>query len=562
MRLCKESFYTQEVKQLLADLTVTAPPKNLDKVSLEVILGWRHPPSSEAFNIFFYSLLLVKFDEGAPNGLKIITKLKDIMTLFHLSPANKDLFRSVFDSLLVNEILAANEEDQIIDWAFEAASLKKETGQKPTALSAAFNKISQHIWRKVSALASAPTDKGYRSLLELVNKCKACDLQVQSVGKIIVGNIISFIQARNQLYNMPSELPKNIQEDYRTIDFIRGVGIIGPDDEEFRQLEELEKELGEKEPKNTVERYEESIIQNAPREDIERIDFSDIDMEENSIYPKNTRHVQVRVYKGKRKSTNQAVALKMYKILTEGYMEMIEQEIRIYQILGKIANYSNCFLQYHGTIYPEVNTVYLVMEYIEKNLIHDIERRKKVENGMYTEETIIQIFRLLLKSFADMQAIGIYHGDIKPQNILIDSYDNPKIIDFDVAQLITDDSEQEISNRITGTDGYYAPELVLKLRAGEKSSTDSRSKTDVFSLGLVFLQLLTLELTGDLNEPQNNEALMEIVENRVRFDWAKNLLRMMLALEPTNRREFKDLLTYIENTKTVLMTSSGYSHRQ
>lgn len=71
------------------------------------------------------------------------------------------------------------------------------------------------------------------------------------------------------------------------------------------------------------------------------------------------------------------------------------------------------------------------------------------------------------------------HRDIKPENILYSNDDqNYKIGDFGFAKRIGDKSE-----KITGTPGYIAPEVI------QNTASEINIYSDVYSLGLVFFEM-------------------------------------------------------------------------
>ncbi len=104
--------------------------------------------------------------------------------------------------------------------------------------------------------------------------------------------------------------------------------------------------------------------------------------------------------------------------------------------------------------------------------------------GDYYREVAELVAQLALGLQAAHTA-GVIHRDVKPQNILIDDNDRPKLTDFGLAQ-VTDDSFQSVSGDIAGTWAYMSPEQVTAKRIG----LDHRS--DIFSLGIVLYELLTL----------------------------------------------------------------------
>ncbi len=92
-------------------------------------------------------------------------------------------------------------------------------------------------------------------------------------------------------------------------------------------------------------------------------------------------------------------------------------------------------------------------------------------------------------------AEGVIHRDLKPANILVTPDDFPKITDFGLAKVV-DERSISSAGELFGTYFYMSPEQVAAKRAG----VDHR--TDVFSLGVVLYELLTLirPFVGDTTE--------------------------------------------------------------
>jgi tetratricopeptide (TPR) repeat protein/tRNA A-37 threonylcarbamoyl transferase component Bud32 len=124
--------------------------------------------------------------------------------------------------------------------------------------------------------------------------------------------------------------------------------------------------------------------------------------------------------------------------------------------------------------------MFLVMEYIEgENL------RQRLRRPL----TLEQFFDIALQSAEALAAAherGIVHCDIKPENIMLTSAGQVKILDFGVAKHLPRSDQSSTVDRtgsVGGTPAYMSPEVLLE------KIPDGRA--DVFSLGVVFYEALT-----------------------------------------------------------------------
>ncbi|KAH8934977.1 hypothetical protein BDL97_17G007800 [Sphagnum fallax] len=93
----------------------------------------------------------------------------------------------------------------------------------------------------------------------------------------------------------------------------------------------------------------------------------------------------------------------------------------------------------------------------------------------------------------------LVHGDIKASTVVVDKYLEPKIADFGWAKICQTD-EKKVHTRIEGKRGYIAPEYALH---GQLTA-----KADVFSFGIVALELVSGRQNMNPKLPQNQQYLL------------------------------------------------------
>ncbi len=106
-------------------------------------------------------------------------------------------------------------------------------------------------------------------------------------------------------------------------------------------------------------------------------------------------------------------------------------------------------------------------------------------------DEVLRILTPVMHALAAAHGLGIVHRDLKPANLLL-SFDRagaptPKVIDFGIAKLMESHSEnlrQTATGTLVGTPSYMSPEQAAGV-------ADLDARTDVWSLGVVFYELLT-----------------------------------------------------------------------
>lgn len=126
----------------------------------------------------------------------------------------------------------------------------------------------------------------------------------------------------------------------------------------------------------------------------------------------------------------------------------------------------------------EDQILYMVMEYVDGMTLKEYIQRY----GPIDVHEALDIMKQITAAIAHAHANDIVHRDIKPQNILIDTYGQAKVTDFGIAVALSATSLTQ-TNSILGSVHYLSPE---QARGGMATK-----KSDVYSLGIVLFELLT-----------------------------------------------------------------------
>ncbi len=167
--------------------------------------------------------------------------------------------------------------------------------------------------------------------------------------------------------------------------------------------------------------------------------------------------------------------LALEPVESDGRSEIIEE--------GKIlAGLDHPFLVRIYDLDFDEDRPYLVMEYIRGRSLD-----QKAADGRMRPRLAADLLAKVAGAAEYAHRHGIVHRDIKPQNILVDESDQPRLIDFGMASLrhaYADDP-----GRPGGTFAYMAPEQARVESPEEQQKVGPRS--DVFALGAVLYHLLT-----------------------------------------------------------------------
>ncbi|MGK5594892.1 MAG: serine/threonine-protein kinase PknD [Parachlamydiaceae bacterium] len=229
------------------------------------------------------------------------------------------------------------------------------------------------------------------------------------------------------------------------------------------------------------------------------------------------------------------------------------------------------------SIHKEKNLAYYTMPYVEGETLKQILRKTRIQEkrGERLDHVggsipaLIRIFITICQAVGYAHSKGVLHRDLKPENIIIGKYGEVMILDWGLAKLLQDLSdnnqftEEETRaseswhhltriGKVVGTVSYMAPERGL----GQPATI----QTDIYSLGVILYQMLTLRLPfkrgslKEFREKMHKETLQDPVEVAPYRDVPKILATIAtrcLATNPLQRYSYvdeliRDLENYIE----------------
>lgn len=137
---------------------------------------------------------------------------------------------------------------------------------------------------------------------------------------------------------------------------------------------------------------------------------------------------------------------------------------------------------------PSDANLLMVMELVRGETLEALSARV----GPMPPDTAASLVERILAALDHAHRAGIVHRDIKPANVMVTESGGVKIMDFGVAR-IRGTEHITVDGSTLGTPAYMAPEQV--------SGTEVDGRADLYSVGVIFYQLLTGDLPFDAETP-------------------------------------------------------------
>jgi len=221
-------------------------------------------------------------------------------------------------------------------------------------------------------------------------------------------------------------------------------------------------------------------------------------------------------------------------------------------------------------IHPSIVTIYdvcddgdisyILMEYVEGVSLKAFEE----QNGRMDPSLAVALTAQLASALDHAHKHNIIHCDIKPQNIVLTQSMVPKIVDFGISRIVSNET-MAFTASVVGSVHYFSPEQAQGLAVTAQS--------DIYSLGIVFYEMLTGKVPFDGNNavsvarkqveeeapplsaywPEAPEALQKIIDKalaknvEMRYataeDMKNDLMEVKNQIYPSKNNE-----PYLENT--------------
>jgi serine/threonine protein kinase len=244
------------------------------------------------------------------------------------------------------------------------------------------------------------------------------------------------------------------------------------------------------------------------------------------------------VYQARQPRLDRFVALKILSPEKQGIPKFAERFEREARALAKL-HHPNIVAVYD---FGEVQgNFYLLMEFVD-----GLTLRQLLQNRRLSPPEALAIVPKICDALQYAHGQGIVHRDIKPENILMDKEGRVKIADFGIAKILGEGARGNLTEeQAIGTPHYMSPEQIEKPQA-----VDHRA--DIYSLGVVFYEMLTGELPLGKFQPPSKKVHVDVRLDEI----------VLRALEKEPERRYQQASEVKTQVETVAATAGANQPRE
>lgn len=239
------------------------------------------------------------------------------------------------------------------------------------------------------------------------------------------------------------------------------------------------------------------------------------------------------LYLGLHPETKQPLAIKVLTERSLKHPELTEHFLKEAHIIG-MADHPNIVKLYGEGEWEK--GLYIAMEFIQ-----GVSLRQFIVQRSLTFKRSLEIILQTAFALLHLHTHGVIHRDLKPENILIKEDGDVKVIDFGIAQLLEETSDDASGvGRLIGTPSYMSPEQ-------KENPLNVSFASDIYALGIIAYELIIGKLSYGLVELSNiPQGFRTILEK---------------ALAPQLQDRYQDIVDFIHDVANYLKSGEWEKDR-